>query len=103
MIYQYFIGHMHLPILLFMSSVLPIAAGLLFGYAEKRTLSAHARQYERMAALFAKAKRHLDTSIEAGNFDEASDIIYELGREALKENGEWVLTHRERPIDVPLA
>lgn len=103
MVYQYFIGYRHLPVLLFMSSVLPVGAGLLFGYAEKRSLSAHARQYERMAALFSKAKRHLDESIEAGNFDEARNIIYELGREALKENGEWVLTHRERPIEIPLA
>lgn len=103
MIYHYFIGFSQHAVILYFASIFPIAAGLLFGYAEKRSFSAHARQYEKMSVLFAKAKRQLEECLSRDGFAEAQDIIYELGKEALKENGDWVLTHRERPIEVPLA
>ncbi len=103
MIYQFVSTTKPVLTALYISSCLPIAAGLLFGYAEKRSLAEHARQYERMASLFAKAKKELEISLENEDFAEARAIVYELGKEALKENGEWVLTHRNRPIEVPLA
>jgi hypothetical protein len=103
MLYQFFATPVPIPTALYVSSCLPIAAGLLFGYAEKRSLADHARQYERMASLFARAKRELGSALEADDFTELRAILYELGKEALKENGEWVLTHRNRPIEVPLA
>ncbi len=28
-------------------------------------------------------------------------VLFTLGQEALMENGDWVMTHRERPLDVP--
>jgi hypothetical protein len=103
MIYHFSIGHTALPVVLYIASILPIAAGLLFGYSDKRSFEAHARQYEKMAALFAKAKHHINESIQVGEYAEAREILHELGKEALKENGDWVLTHRQRPIEVPLA
>jgi hypothetical protein len=103
MIYHWLIGHSQQPIILYFASIFPIGAGLLFGYAEKRSLAAHARQYEKMSVLFAKAKRQLEECLSRDAFTEAQEIIYELGKEALKENGDWVLTHRDRPIEVPLA
>ena len=33
----------------------------------------------------------------------APALIEELGKEALVENGDWVLLHRERPLQVPKA
>jgi hypothetical protein len=103
MVYQFLFTTTPMLAALYISSCLPIAAGLLFGYAEKRSLADHARQYERMASLFAKAKKELETVLETGDFEEARAIVHDLGKEALKENGEWVLTHRNRPIEVPLA
>jgi len=35
--------------------------------------------------------------------EEALEILRRLGSEALTENGDWVLTYRERPLEVPLA
>jgi hypothetical protein len=102
-IYHYFIGFSQHAWILFLASIMPIAAGLLFGYAEKRSLAEHARKYEKMAALFAKAKKQIEDALEQKNTDEALTIVYDLGLEALKENGDWVLTHRNRPIEVPLA
>jgi hypothetical protein len=103
MAYHWFIGHTSLAWVLYIASIFPIGAGLLFGYAEKLSLSEHARQYEKMTALFANAKHQLEQCLEKGSFTDAREVVYELGKEALKENGDWVLTHRNRPIEVPLA
>lgn len=103
MIYHWFIGHTPLAWVLYFASIFPIGAGLLFGYADKLSLSEHARQYEKMASLFAKAKHQTEACLAKDAFHEAREVIYELGKEALKENGDWVLTHRNRPIEVPLA
>jgi len=32
---------------------------------------------------------------------EVQALLEELGKEALVENGDWVLLHRERPLEVP--
>ena len=103
MLYHWFIGHTPLAWVLYFASIFPIGAGLLFGYADKLSLSEHARQYEKMASLFAKAKHQTESCLAKDAFHEAREVIYELGKEALKENGDWVLTHRNRPIEVPLA
>ncbi len=89
--------------LLLAGSIAPIIAGLLVGYAHLLALSDHARQYERMANLFAHAKMELKTLLWETNRGEAQRLVRDLGKEALNENGHWVLTHRERPIQVPKA
>ena len=81
----------------------PILGGLLIGYVEKRAHADHAKQYERMSILFNNASVHLKELIDANNLERASRLIVELGREALAENGDWVLIHRDRPIEVPKA
>lgn len=78
-----------------------ILAALLFGYAKSRALSEHAKQYGRMSIIFANAKRHLEELVKSGRHTSARGLIEELGKEALVENGDWVLLHRERPLQVP--
>jgi hypothetical protein len=80
-----------------------ILAALLFGYAKSRALSEHAKQYGRMSIIFANAKRHLEELVKSGQHANAQALIEELGKEALVENGDWVLLHRERPLQVPKA
>ena len=36
-----------------------------------------------------------------GKRHEAQELLIELGKEALGENGDWMLLHRERPLEVP--
>lgn len=79
----------------------PILAGLMIGYAEKRAFSDHAKQYERMSVLFSNAAQHLDRLLTAEDYERARNLVSDLGREALMENGDWVLIHRDRPIEVP--
>ena len=39
----------------------------------------------------------------AAHISEAQDILFELGKEALAENAEWLLIHQARPLEFPMA
>jgi len=77
-----------------------IVAAIFSWIADKRALSDHAKQYKRMDILFEKANTQLGDHIEQKNYSEAQKLIKSVGEEALAENGDWVLLHRERPLDV---
>lgn len=49
-----------------------------------------------MASLYATALRRSEPLVEKGEFAQAQFLIRELGREALNENADWVIHHRER-------
>lgn len=95
-----YLFHKGLIILIF---VLAATGGVLHTYADKRALAQQAKQYERMSTLFSVAERHLEEFLREGRIAEARQVILELGRASLAENGDWVLVHRERPVDVPHA
>jgi hypothetical protein len=78
-----------------------VAAGLRHGYLQQMAYSEHAKQYGRMAELFNMAERHLAQMLQNGEDHHAAELLRELGEEALEENGDWVLLHRERPLEVP--
>ncbi len=91
----------------FMIVVMGTLAGLaavLAGYTEKLAHHAHARQYDRMHMLFAHALALIDTSLDTASarptaaVPEIEALYLELGREAMKENAEWVAIYRQRPI-----
>lgn len=78
-----------------------VAAGMLHTYTDKRAFNQHSKQYERMGELFKRASLHLQQLIDAGKLHDAREFVGEVGREALIENGDWIHTHRDRPIEVP--
>jgi uncharacterized membrane protein len=80
---------------------LAVTAGLRHGYNQQMARSEHAKQFGRMAELFDVAEQHLTRQLKDGAIVEASGLLKELGEEALEENGDWVLLHRERPLEVP--
>jgi hypothetical protein len=90
-------------LLLALMSLPAIGAALLHGYIEKRALSEHTKQFSRMSMIFSTAQERLAQMIKDGKTEQAEKLISELGREALEENGDWVLLHRERPLEVPHA
>ena len=90
-------------LLLSLISLPAIGAALLHGYIEKRALSEHTKQYSRMGMIFSNAQERLSQLIKEGQYTQAENLIEELGKEALEENGDWVLLHRERPLEVPHA
>jgi hypothetical protein len=83
----------------------PIGAALWETYAERLGLRAQVNQYARFAGIFRRARRfaeHLDRNPGRHDRQHAlSALLRELGREALMENGDWVLLLRERPIVLP--
>lgn len=79
----------------------PIGAALLHGYIEKRALSEHSKQYGRIGVIFSNARERLTELIKSKQHGRARELIEALGREALEENGDWVLLHRERPLEMP--
>jgi hypothetical protein len=86
--------------LIAMALELAVAAAI-GGYVEKMAFAEEARHYERAKALFRRASKRLSADLDAGDVEAAERLIRELGREALMENGDWVLLRRARPMEVP--
>ena len=79
-----------------------LASGaLLHHFGERMAYSEHAREYRKMEGIFRNAHAILEKRLAASNLDGARDCLRKLGQEALAENGEWVLLHRERPLELP--
>jgi hypothetical protein len=72
---------------------------LLWQWGEQRNYAAKARRYQRMFIVFDRAKTKLQ-ELGSERAAEALAVIHELGREALIEHADWLLTQRDRPIDV---
>ena len=83
----------------------PIGAALWETYAERLGLRTQVNQYARFAGIFRRAGRFAQRLDQhPGRHDRHHALIAllrELGREALMENGDWVLLLRERPIVLP--
>jgi hypothetical protein len=80
--------------------LLSAAAALIEGFMDKTAVSEQAKQYERMSLLYQAALDALDRAQQGGDVARACQILEELGNEALAENGDWVMLHRGRPVEV---
>lgn len=80
--------------------MLAVGAGLLLGYGQQLARAEHSRQFERMSELFYAAEKDLRKAFSEGGETRAA-MVLELGIEALDENGDWLILHRERPLEVP--
>lgn len=79
-----------------------LAGGALLHHANQRMARAeHIKQYKRMAAIFGKASEIVRRQLQAGDIAGARQCLKKVGQEALAENAEWVLLHRERPLELP--
>lgn len=87
--------------LMFPMGGLPALGAIIRGYLEKILLSAQAKQYTHMHAVFNQADEHMEHLISKGDLVRAGKLISELGQHALGENGDWVLLHRDRPMEMP--
>jgi hypothetical protein len=82
--------------LLVLMGALPLIAGIWDAYSHKKAEKELIKQYGFMSRVFQKARKLLDGS---------SDIVFRrrvlkaLGRAALDEGTEWLLMHRERPLE----
>jgi len=92
------------------AGLVPAAAGIVHYRVERRGLSEQQKRYERMRDLYRRAGDQLEKLLEgdrleellnAGRNDEARRLLRDLGLDALIENADWVLLHRDRPVSVP--
>jgi hypothetical protein len=87
---------------LIVTMVLKVAiSALVQWYAEKRAFGVHYRQFKRILATFLLAYDELGKLEREGDTDRARAILTRLGREALTERADWLLLHRDRPIELP--
>ena len=91
------------------SSVMLVAVDILIAigaaraaYVEKRGLSDEMKQYQRMDSLYRRAVGVIGQYIEKNDLETAEKLMIDLGREALTENGDWLLLQRSRPLEMPL-
>jgi hypothetical protein len=78
-------------------------AGLAAVFVEVKAFPEQARAYRRMGLAMGMARRHLDTALAQGDLVAAENVLLGAGRDALAENGDWLLLHRDRPAQVPLG
>jgi hypothetical protein len=74
--------------------------GATLAYTEKLGLSYQSKQYRQMCRLFTCAGREYHASLLAHQAHHLRAILRRLGQEALRENGDWLLLHRERPTEM---
>jgi Ca2+/Na+ antiporter len=91
------------PLLIVLMSLALVFAALREGFADKMAYAEQVKQYQRMSRLFWQAFQLLKDSLEQGKRQEVERVIRELGEEALMENGDWVMLHRARPLNVPMG
>jgi hypothetical protein len=89
------------PVFIIAIGLLPVIAALIHTFLQKNALMEHSKQYERMSVLFRRARIRLDYLIAEDRLSDAQALVAEIGKEALSENGDWIMTHRERPLEVP--
>ena len=90
----------HSILVLLTHSFLVISATIL-GYNEKMIFEEQSKIYHQMFQLFSLADDKLSKAIDENNYEEAYEIIWELGLESLMENADWLILHRSRPMEMP--
>jgi len=88
------------PLIIAVDLFLAVAA-LGHHYAHVMAFTERAKQYTRMEMIYQEASRKIAIAIKDQDMNAALHWLVELGREALAENGHWVLLHRERPLEYP--
>jgi hypothetical protein len=88
------------PFLIVIETTLAVGA-LLHNYCRGLALAEHVKQYARMSRLFARASESLKDLQQAREARAMLGCLKRIGIEALSENGDWVMLHRERPLEVP--
>ncbi len=83
-------------LLIVLMGILPLIAAVREAYAQKRAEKELIKQYRFMARIFSNARRQLDA---AADDDQRREILKALGDAALDEHAEWILMHRERPLE----
>jgi hypothetical protein len=83
-------------LLIILMGILPLVAAVREAYAQKRAEKELIKQYLFMVRIFSNARRQLDRAPDDAR---RREILKALGNAALDEHAEWILMHRERPLE----
>ncbi len=83
-------------VLIALMGVLPLIAAVREAYAQKRAEKELVKQYLFMARIFGNAHRRLESAESDAS---RRHILKALGDAALEEHAQWILIHRERPLE----
>jgi len=83
-------------ILLVLMGIFPLMAGVRDAYSHKKAEKELIKQYRFMRGILANAKRLLDST---DDIHFRRRVLRALGNAALEEDAEWILMHRERPLE----
>jgi hypothetical protein len=78
-----------------------VVAALLHNYMQKTAFKEHVKQYRRMRDIFNYSRTRIERLLKDEKLPLVQREFLKLGDEALAENGDWVRTHRERPLEIP--
>ena len=82
--------------LLVLMGIFPLIAGVRDAYSHKKAEKELIKQYRFMGGVLANASRLLDGSTD---LEFRRRVLRALGNAALEEDAEWILMHRERPLE----
>jgi len=82
--------------LLVLMGALPLVAGIWDAYSHKKAEKELIKQYGFMSRVFGKARKLLD---ESKDIEFQRKVLEALGQAALDEGAEWLMMHRERPLE----
>lgn len=82
--------------LLLAMGLLPLLAGIREAYSYKKADKELIKQYRFMTRLFASCRQRLD---RAQDDAQVRQLLHALGCACLEEHAEWILLHRERPLE----
>jgi hypothetical protein len=83
-------------LLIVLMGVLPLTVAIREAYAQKRAEKELIKQYVFMARIFSNARRQLENTDSDAT---RRKILKALGDAALEEHAQWLLLHRERPLE----
>lgn len=83
-------------LLLVLMGLLPLVAGIWDAYSHKKAEKELIKQYGFMRRVFGKAQRLVN---ESSDLAFQRQVLRALGQAALDEGAEWLLIHRERPLE----
>ena len=91
-----YLNDLPMNILLILMGVLPLMAGVREAYAYKRADKELTKQYEFMRKTFSRARQKLESAVDTKT---RKLVLRALGEACLEEHSEWILIHRERPLE----
>ncbi len=88
-----------LPSMTVVYGMLFVLSGLHQIYDSVKANQEHANSYRKMETYFTQAAEKLTPLLQREEHAAAQRLLLTLGKQALKENADWLLLHRQRPVE----